>query len=198
MPRNKEDKKQLIIHTAAKLFKKYGFEKTSLDDIAKALGKSRTSVYNYFKNKEELFIAQVENEVAPFFNELNNILLTKKTAIGKVKMFNAVRLRFLTENQKDYSMMNREIVSNPSLKTTLIKLTAEKEIKIMSAIIISGIKSGELKHLKTKEAKLASTVFHVAANALGENLFAKDDMKNFLPGCAILENMFIRFLSSYK
>lgn len=47
--------RDLIIDTAEKLFSKNGYEKTIMDDIAKVAGLSKSTVYVYFKSKEEIY-----------------------------------------------------------------------------------------------------------------------------------------------
>jgi len=51
------------MEVAAKLFGKYGFHKTSMDEIAKIARKAKGSLYYHFKNKEELFTAVVDAEL---------------------------------------------------------------------------------------------------------------------------------------
>ena len=40
---------------ANRLFRQYGYRRTSMEDIAKETGMSRPSVYSHFKNKDEVF-----------------------------------------------------------------------------------------------------------------------------------------------
>lgn len=56
------NKSQLILEGAKTQFSQYGFRKTSLEDIAGAIGISRTSLYSYFPNKDAIFRA-VSQEV---------------------------------------------------------------------------------------------------------------------------------------
>ena len=51
------NKTQLILDGALVQFNQYGFRKTSLEDIARAVGISRTSLYSYFSNKDAIFRA---------------------------------------------------------------------------------------------------------------------------------------------
>ncbi len=51
-----EEKEKKILESARKFFFRYGFKKTSMDEIAEDAGISKGSLYNYFKNKEDLFI----------------------------------------------------------------------------------------------------------------------------------------------
>jgi AcrR family transcriptional regulator len=46
---------QQIQAAAEKLFLHYGFRKTSVDQIAREAGIGKGTIYNYFRNKEELF-----------------------------------------------------------------------------------------------------------------------------------------------
>ncbi|MDR5587911.1 TetR/AcrR family transcriptional regulator [Clostridium aquiflavi] len=51
----KEEVKNNITYEAKKLFSEYGFEKTSMNMIAKEANVSKSNVYNYFATKEEIF-----------------------------------------------------------------------------------------------------------------------------------------------
>ena len=48
-----------IVEQAAEVFARYGYDKTTLDDIGKQCGLNKASLYYYFKNKEELFLQVV-------------------------------------------------------------------------------------------------------------------------------------------
>ncbi len=65
---------QKILTAAHSLFFRFGFKKTSVDEIAAEAGVGKGTIYNYFANKEELFLklatsthsmvkAQVEMEI---------------------------------------------------------------------------------------------------------------------------------------
>ena len=55
-----EERKQEILDTAMRLFYEKGYEKTSIADIAKALGIAQGLCYRYFPSKEALFDSAVE------------------------------------------------------------------------------------------------------------------------------------------
>lgn len=48
-----------IIEAAKDVFQRYGFKKTSMDDLARAAGLSRQGLYLHFPNKQALFKAMV-------------------------------------------------------------------------------------------------------------------------------------------
>lgn len=55
-----EVRKQEIVDTALKLFGEKGYEKTSITDIAKAIGVAQGLCYRYFPSKEALFDSAIE------------------------------------------------------------------------------------------------------------------------------------------
>lgn len=66
MPRGSEDltntRKEEIINACAGLYETTGFREITIRDIAAKTSFTRTSVYNYFQTKEEIFLALVQRE----------------------------------------------------------------------------------------------------------------------------------------
>lgn len=54
------EKCDYILKVALPTFLRYGFKKTSMDDIAKAAGITRQGLYFHFQNKDEIFAASVK------------------------------------------------------------------------------------------------------------------------------------------
>ena len=64
------DKKQIILEIATRLFSRYGYSKTSLDEVASEAQIAKGTVYYYFSNKEELFMNVVEVQVKEFVDTI--------------------------------------------------------------------------------------------------------------------------------
>jgi AcrR family transcriptional regulator len=58
------DRRSTILAAAGAAFIRYGFRKTSMDDVARSAGLSRQSLYAYFPTKEALFLDVVQYLVA--------------------------------------------------------------------------------------------------------------------------------------
>lgn len=56
MRQKTDKKKQQLLQIATKLFLQHGFESVSMSKIAAEVGGSKSTLYNYFQNKEELFL----------------------------------------------------------------------------------------------------------------------------------------------
>lgn len=69
----KDDRKQQIIEAAVAVFAKQGYYKTTTAHIANAVGVTQPYVFHFFKTKEELFIAVLQQSVqriADIFREV--------------------------------------------------------------------------------------------------------------------------------
>ena len=66
-------KEQQIIESARKLFKRYGFKKVSMDEIARDAGVTKRTVYMYFSSKEDLFNYFIEEQLLNMKNIVEEI-----------------------------------------------------------------------------------------------------------------------------
>ncbi len=69
--------KQKLLSTASKTFSRYGFYKTSMDEIAKSARKAKGSLYYHFNSKELLFREVVLSELNYLKDELVTIFEDK-------------------------------------------------------------------------------------------------------------------------
>lgn len=58
-----EARRQAILAVASEIFLENGYERTSMSMIAERLGGSKATLYNYFKSKDELFLAVLDFEI---------------------------------------------------------------------------------------------------------------------------------------
>ena len=63
-------KRDLILRAGSECFARYGYDKTTLDDIGRRAGLNKASLYYYFKNKEEIFVAVVLSDTQTFIADL--------------------------------------------------------------------------------------------------------------------------------
>lgn len=78
MPKGSEEltnaRKREIVEACAKLYETMSFKDITLKEIGKATSFSRTSIYNYFNTKEEIFLALLGHEYKLWDGELRAIL----------------------------------------------------------------------------------------------------------------------------
>ena len=72
-----------IIATSGKIFNSLGFKKTTMDDIAEAIKKRKSSIYYYFNSKEEIFQSVVLQEAKVFRRTIINAVDKKNNPKDK-------------------------------------------------------------------------------------------------------------------
>jgi TetR/AcrR family transcriptional repressor of nem operon len=60
MPKNKLYNKETVLEAAAGIFRQKGYNGTSIDDILSATGLSRSSLYDSFQDKHNLYLQSLE------------------------------------------------------------------------------------------------------------------------------------------
>ena len=89
------DVKDLIVQSATKYFSKFGFYKTTMDEIAKHIHKAKGVLYYYFKGKEELFNEVLKQELNAVKIELKKIVDAENDSLITLKEYTLTRLRLL-------------------------------------------------------------------------------------------------------
>lgn len=87
--------KSLIVESATKYFSKFGFYKTTMDEIAKHIHKAKGVLYYYFKNKEELFNEVLKQELNVVKSELSKIAYSNADSLIIFKEYFLARLKLL-------------------------------------------------------------------------------------------------------
>lgn len=86
--RRKDARPQELLAAALDLFVERGFAATRLDDVARAAGVSKGTLYLYFSSKEELFKAVVRESIVPLIGEAE--VLIDEFAGNSRELFRAV------------------------------------------------------------------------------------------------------------
>ena len=83
MPKGSEEltnaRKEEIINACASLYETMGFKDITIRDIGAETSFTRTSIYNYFQTKEEIFLALLRREHIAWIKDLEKIIAENDT-----------------------------------------------------------------------------------------------------------------------
>lgn len=157
-----EKKKQEIIEKAKEVFAKRGYYNTNLSDISKSCGMGRTTIYQYFKNKDEIFYysvgetlsdiqlkvaAIVEDDGLTFIEKLKKIVLELANEYEHNNIF-----VLLAEIWIIIKRGNNEIQK-------CIKEHTEKLKMSIKDLILEGIEAEEIKPIDSES--MAETIYSI-------------------------------------
>lgn len=157
-----------IVSIASEVFAKFGFKKTTVDDIAQALSKGKSSIYYYFSSKEDIFKAVVDKEADTLREKINEILQSDLKVIDKVKAYVSTRMQAVQVMANYYTMVNDREVNNLDMVEKLRSKYDTEEVSIIKALLTEGV---EQKVFQVKDIELSSVVLLTAMKGLEAPLF---------------------------
>ena len=66
-------RKEEIVNACEKLYQTMSFKEITIKDIGAVTSFTRTSIYNYFQTKEEIFLALMQREYELWAKEMNKL-----------------------------------------------------------------------------------------------------------------------------
>jgi len=151
----KEIMREYIVNAASDIFSKYGYKKTTMDDIAMALGKGKSSIYYYFRNKEEIFQAVLEQEVILLKSKLQKAVNRKKHHKGKLKAYIITRMKGFESMINFYNAVKNEYLSQFEFIERIRYKYDQEEIAVVQGILEEGVEKGDF---RIEDPFLASVV----------------------------------------
>ncbi len=146
------DIKNRIIEEAQNIFKRYGFRKSTMDEIATAAGKGKSTLYHYFKSKDEVFAAVVEKEGNTMFVELNKIITANIDCKSKLKKYIITRMDIINQLANLYSAIKSDYFNHFTFIQKYRTKYDENEVLFIEQILQDGIYKKEF-NINESEAK---------------------------------------------
>ncbi len=156
------DKKEEILDAATSCFARYGYDKTTMDDIGKLVGMNKVSLYYYFNGKEILFKTALARE-ARLYDERS--LAEAKAASGFRSRIETWISRSFRYSQESGLLRTVSAESLSALRPFLREYRAralETSSAALSAFIEEGIAAGEARSCDS--VKVARTIFTIAVS----------------------------------
>ena len=141
MPSDSE-KKEKIISAATSLFSRFGLEKTTMEDIAKAAKKGKSSLYYYFKSKEEVFAEVIKKEIAGLKTAIIEAIEKEDDPYNKFRKFVDARLNYLNEKADQYTNVKHEHLKHYEFVENLTADYSKWEISTIKNIVEYGRDKG--------------------------------------------------------
>ncbi len=154
--------KSRLLHVAKELFAKYGYKKTTLDEIAQGAGKGKSSLYYYFKSKDEVFAAVVEHELNTLEEKIEEAVNSVSKAGDKLKIYIQTRIDVIKEMATLTEAIKNDLLGHYSFIKEIRKTYFEKEVNMVKDILDLGV-NNERFNIKDTVATAQSIVTIIKA-----------------------------------
>lgn len=174
--------RQKLIEVARELFAKKGIDGTTMNDIATASQKGRRTLYTYFRNKDEIYYAVIEDELEHLSEEMDKVVQLPVPPDRKIVTLIYTHLNLIKDVVKRNGSLRAKFFRDISLVERARRKFDQEEISALRSILQEGVDSGvfEIDHIN-----LTADVIHYAVKGieipfmydrLGEGLSMEDSV----------------------
>lgn len=147
--------REQILEAAAQLFGERGFAGTSIQHIAEALGVTRTAVYYYFKNKEEILRSLVEEISVAASQRLGRPAPEKSTAAERLRKVVQEYALLILAHPKQFRVLDRSESDLPPDLARVHRHAKRQVLETFSRAVSDGIALGEFRDVDPRMAAFA-------------------------------------------
>jgi AcrR family transcriptional regulator len=190
----KEDlMQQQILQAAKRLFQVYGLAKVTMDDVAKAIGKGRSSLYYYYKSKDEIFDAVVNIEIREMLAAMTHATSVASGIEQKLRAFFITKIEVLREKRAFFKTLDAGMDADAlshfnKTRVILHNRIVGQESALLETLLTDGMNKGELRKMSAPEVEVLIMVLLSSLRGIKRELELEDDIVRAVPAI----DMFIR------
>ena len=169
---HKDEVRKRIVFVASKIFTRFGFRKTTMEEIAMASKKGKSSIYYYFNSKEDIFRAVVEREAEELKKDLYKAVENVEDPIEKLRTYVLFRMHKLNTLTNFYAALKHEYLDHLEFIENIRKEYDRNEIKVLKSILQKGIDMGKF---DIEDPELAAVAIATAMKGLEIPLFIRKE-----------------------
>ena len=151
----KEEVRIYIVGVSRRIFTRYGFRKATMEEIASTSKMGKSSIYYYFKSKEEIFRAVVEFEARMLKERLSRIISKNNSPPERLKAYILFRLHRVRTLENFYAALNEETLSHMDFILDIRRNFEIEEQLLVGEILEDGMKQGVFQLSSSKIGAIA-------------------------------------------
>lgn len=169
----RENIKDHIVSIATHIFSKFGFKKTTIDDIAQTLGKGKSSIYYYFQSKEEIYREVINREMNILTGEIHRKVIDPSDyPTDKLRNYVLTRMQYLQELVNFNEALRNDYLRNFAFVEKIREKYDQQEHNMVRQILQEGV---DRDVFKLKDLDFAAMTFVTAMKGLELALFIKNE-----------------------
>jgi AcrR family transcriptional regulator len=143
-----KERKDEIIRAAAKRFSRHGFNKTTMEEIARDVRIGKPTIYHYFKSKDELFYISIEFQSTQFIEDIKAIFNNQDLPIGaRLLEYFAFKESLLHRYKLLYDLLLLLFRDESLEKERIILQSLLKKESEVVGLILSSIYTGRIESM---------------------------------------------------
>ncbi len=146
------ERKQIILSTARKHFSRYGYSKTTMEQIARDCRITKPTLYSYFDSKAELFKAVIDSEQAECYAMIEQAIDGVNTATAKLHAYVDIQIESIKRFINLGELSLKAVLDFHPEVLRVYNIYRRKEEDFIRRWIEEGIKSKEFAPIDAQSA----------------------------------------------
>ena len=163
----------LIFNAAIEVFAESGFDQAKMDDIARAAGVAKGTIYYHFKSKEELFVGLMNEGVQKLIDRARRYLNSHKSPTDQLLALVENQIHFYVQNGKLAKLLLNEAFGTKTRQVQFRRKIGEY-LQLIEEVMIEGNRLGEFQIKHVPEA--ASAIFGAASVVVLQKLYSMEEV----------------------
>ena len=134
-----------IFDASVHLFLEKGFTETSMREIAKAAGVGKSTLYDYYKSKDEIMVSYFEEEIKKITLRAEEIIQADSTIAEKLRKVMQMHLGYLVDSRHTFLKLSLEAQRLSADSQDQIQLHRHAYQDMLRELIEEGIRRGEFR-----------------------------------------------------
>jgi len=145
-----------IIEAARTLFRQFGFKKTTMGDIARSLGRGKSSLYYYYPGKEDIFEAVIHAEMDELLEQIHQSISQAGSSKEKLIIYCRCRLNKLSQLCNLSDALKNDIVELHCVMSDLKSRFDTTHVELVKEILEEGVNNGEFNKIDPDNIELVA------------------------------------------
>ncbi len=144
MGRTEKQKQRLetIVESAGEVFRKYGFTRSTLSDVARAAGMAKATLYHYVGSKEELIRLVISGHLDQYLHGIADIVSSDLDAGSKMEAYAGHLLRYHQQVLFRYREHQQDLHQQIPKHIGLLRTMRARELEMVARILRQGCADG--------------------------------------------------------
>ncbi|HEY4328002.1 MAG TPA: TetR/AcrR family transcriptional regulator [Mucilaginibacter sp.] len=191
---------QEILQAALGLYRKFGPDKVTMDDVAAAAGRSRSSLYYYYKNRDEVFQAVLDTIVDEMAKAIRRAVANADTLNDKLYAFCFAKIK-TSEDWK--SILNKMLSSmddndgksrHAKMMGALHKKLLYQESIILTETLSAEMSQKQMRPINAMEQDMLSFLISCSIRGIRNEIYNQQDPHDIKAAVRVLTDVVAKWL----
>lgn len=189
---NDEQATAAILDAARGVFNKYGLQKTTVEDIAKSAGKAKSSLYYYFKNKDEIFRQVILKESDLFFEHVEQAMAKERDIRSKLKIYINLRLMAVQDFINQNEALSNEFINQKYVFIEEFRMEQDaKQVTLLVRLLKDAIDTKQINERPDHELELIGYTLLTAIKGFEIPMILKDKCSDIKARVNLFTDIFL-------